>query len=272
MPELPEVQTTLNGIKKFILNKRIKKCDVYVKKLRWELQKDLSTRINNAKITDIRRKAKYIILCGENFYLLFHLGMTGTLRIAKKNNELKKHDHFEIEINKKCLLRFNDPRKFGMIYCSHSWKSLSERFFLNIGPEPLSNNFSSEYLFSISRNKNVAIKTLLMNAKNVAGIGNIYASEALFVAKIRPQKKSKKLSKNNCKNLVRAIKSVLKKAIEKGGSSINDYINADGRSGYFQYDFKVYGRTSLPCHICQSNILQIKINQRSSFYCRNCQK
>ena len=146
------------------------------------------------------------------------------------------------------------------------------RLFLSLGPEPLSEDFNSDYLFKKSRKRNIAIKNLIMNANIVVGVGNIYASEALFLAKIRPQKVSKKLTKKNCEDLSKSVKKVLRRAIKKGGSSINDYINADGKSGYFLYDFKVYGRTSLPCHNCQSDILQIKINQRSSFYCKNCQK
>ena len=272
MPELPEVQTTIDGIRPYIINKKITACKISVKKLRWNLQKDLPKKIINEKIKKISRRGKYIIISGRNFYLTIHLGMTGTLRIEMENDIKKKHDHFEITLNSNLKLIFNDPRKFGMIFYSNKSPLLENRLLKNLGPEPLSNDFNADYLFSISRNRNIAIKSLIMNANIVVGIGNIYASESLFLSKIRPHKVSKKLTKNNCKDLVSSIKKVLKKAIKKGGSSINDYINADGEKGYFQFDFKVYGRTSLPCHICQSDILQIKINQRSTFYCKNCQK
>ena len=272
MPELPEVQTTVDGIKPYLLNKKITACSVSVKKLRWELQKDLAKKIINVKILEITRRAKYIIISGENFYLTIHLGMTGTLRIASKKDPRMKHDHFEIQLSSNKILRFNDPRKFGMIFYSLESPILSHRLLINLGPEPLGKYFNKEYLFLKTRNRNVAIKSLLMNANIVVGIGNIYASESLFLSGIKPSKISKKLTKKNCSDLVNSIKKVLKEAIKKGGSSINDYINVDGKSGYFQFDFKVYGRTSQPCHICQSDILQVKINQRSSFYCKNCQK
>ena len=159
-----------------------------------------------------------------------------------------------------------------MIFYSKKSPTLFHKLLINLGPEPLDKDFNSEYLFSKTRNRNIAIKSLLMNANIVVGIGNIYASESLFLSGIRPSKVSKKLSKKNCNDLVISVKKVLREAIKKGGSSINDYINVDGKSGYFQFDFKVYGRTSQSCHICQSDILQVKINQRSSFYCKNCQK
>ena len=159
-----------------------------------------------------------------------------------------------------------------MIFYSIKHPTLFHKLLINLGPEPLNKDFNDEYLFAKTRNRSVAIKSLLMNSNIVVGIGNIYASESLFLSGIKPSKASKTLTKKNCRDLVASIKNVLKEAIKKGGSSINDYINVDGKSGYFQFDFKVYGRTSQPCHICQSDILQIKINQRSSFYCKNCQK
>jgi len=272
MPELPEVQTTVDGIKPYLINKKIKSCSVFVKKLRWNLQKDLTKKIINLKILEITRRAKYIIISGNNFYLTIHLGMTGTLRIASKKDMRMKHDHFEIQLSSNKILRFNDPRKFGMIFYSIKHPTLFHKLLINLGPEPLNKDFNDEYLFAKTRNRSVAIKSLLMNSNIVVGIGNIYASESLFLSGIKPSKASKTLTKKNCRDLVASIKNVLKEAIKKGGSSINDYINVDGKSGYFQFDFKVYGRTSQPCHICQSDILQIKINQRSSFYCKNCQK
>jgi len=272
MPELPEVQTTIDGIRPYLVDKKILNCNISVKKLRWEIDKDICKNLANSKIIDVSRRAKYIIISGKEFFLTIHLGMTGTLRIAQENDIKKKHDHFELRLNSGYMLRFNDPRKFGMIFFSKESPLKDNRLFLSLGPEPLSEDFNSDYLFKKSRKRNIAIKNLIMNANIVVGVGNIYASEALFLAKIRPQKISKKLTKKNCEDLSKSVKKVLRRAIKKGGSSINDYINADGKSGYFQYDFKVYGRTSLPCHNCQSDILQIKINQRSSFYCKNCQK
>ncbi len=272
MPELPEVQTTIDGIKPFLINKKILSCKVSVKKLRWNIQKNLCKDLLNLKIINVSRRAKYIIISGEKFFLTIHLGMTGTLRIANKHDETKKHDHFKILLNSGKQLRFNDPRKFGMIFLSKESPLKENRLFQKLGVEPLNKEFNTKFLYEKTRNRVIPIKNLLMNANIIVGVGNIYASESLFLAGIRPQKVSSKLTMKNCEDLVLSIKKVLRKAIKKGGSSINDYINADGKSGYFQYDFKVYGRTSLPCHNCQSDILQVKINQRSSFYCKNCQK
>lgn len=272
MPELPEVETIVNGVKPYLINKKIIKCNVFTKKLRWNLQNDLAKKLINKKINKIERRAKYIIISGENFFLTIHLGMTGTLRVSNKKEKKEKHDHFILQLSSKYILKYNDPRKFGMIFFSEESPISSNKLFNNLGLEPLSKKFNAEYLYKISRNRNVAIKSFLMNSNIVVGIGNIYASESLFLAEIKPNKISKKLTKTNCFALTNSIKKVLKNAIKKGGSTINDYITVDGKKGYFQYDFKVYGRTSLPCHICRNKILQIKINQRSSFYCKTCQK
>ena len=272
MPELPEVQTTIDGITPFLLDEKILRCNVSVKKLRWDIQKNICKDLVNLKIRDVSRRAKYIIISGEKFFLTIHLGMTGTLRIANKQDKVKKHDHFEILLSSGNKLRFNDPRKFGMIFLSKDSPLETNRLFLKLGVEPLNKEFNSKFLYEKTRKRSIPIKTLLMNASIIVGVGNIYASESLFLAGIRPQKVSNKLTKRNCEDLVISIKKVLRKAIKKGGSTINDYINANGKTGYFQYDFKVYGRTSLPCHNCQSDILQVKISQRSSFYCKNCQK
>ena len=271
MPELPEVETSVQAIQEFVKQK-LESIEIYNPNLRWKVKTSDFKKLHGHKVENISRRAKYIILDIEMSQVLIHLGMTGTLRIANKKDLKQKHDHFEIYLSSNLILRFNDPRKFGMIFFSKESPITSNRLLSELGVEPLEKNFNEEYLYSISRSRNIAVKSLLMNAKIVVGIGNIYASEALFLSKIKPQKVSKKLTKEDCKVLVTSIKKVLKKAIKKGGSSINDYINVDGKKGYFQYDFKVYGRTNMPCHICQNDILQIKINQRSSFYCKNCQK
>ena len=241
-----------------------------MRNLRWEVDKDLEKLTANKRIYKISRRAKYIIFHLENNNIILHLGMSGSLRIANRDdNYFVKHDHIEFIFDKEKII-YNDPRRFGSIHLAK--KIDNHKLIMHLGPEPLSKNFNGKYLYGLCKKSKTNIKSLIMNQKNVVGIGNIYASEALFLAKIKPQKVSKKLTKEDCKVLVTSIKKVLKKAIKKGGSSINDYINVDGKKGYFQYDFKVYGRTNMPCHICQNDILQIKINQRSSFYCKNCQK
>ena len=207
MPELPEVQTTIDGIRPYLVDKKILDCNITVTKLRWKIDKDICKNLANSKIIDVSRRAKYIIISGKEFFLTIHLGMTGTLRIAQENDIKKKHDHFELRLNSGYMLRFNDPRKFGMIFFSRESPLKENRLFLSLGPEPLSEDFNSDYLFKKSRKRNIAIKTLIMNANIVVGVGNIYASEALFLAKIRPQKISKKLTKK----IVKTYQNLLKR-------------------------------------------------------------
>ena len=210
--------------------------------------------------------------------------MSGTIHLIENKNKdnltnlsfynspqlPQKHNHIEIIFNKFRVI-YNDPRRFGFFQIIRNIKDLKKKF-LHLGPEPFNKQFNLSYFKKFIKDKNRTIKDLLLDQKFVSGIGNIYASESLFLAEIKPNKISKKLTKANCFALTNSIKKVLKNAIKKGGSTINDYITVDGKKGYFQYDFKVYGRTSLPCHICRNKILQIKINQRSSFYCKTCQK
>ena len=174
MPELPEVQTTIDGIRPYLVDKKILNCNISVKKLRWKIDKDICKNLANAKIIDVSRRAKYIIISGKEFFLTIHLGMTGTLRIAQENDIKKKHDHFELRLNSGYMLRFNDPRKFGMIFFSKESPLKDNRLFLSLGPEPLSEDFNSDYLFKKSRKRNIAIKNLIMNANIVVGLSLIH--------------------------------------------------------------------------------------------------
>ena len=254
MPELPEVETTVNGLQP-IQSLTIKSFSVFNPNLRWPVDPVLPLLLKNEIALKIYRRAKYIVLKFQSFYLVIHLGMTGKFTFSSPAENKKKHDHIEIS-----FFNFN--------------RGKLEDFFLikALGVEPLSDKFFGDYLYQKARNRQQAIKAFIMNQSIVVGVGNIYASEALFMTGISPQKKSKQVSKKLMNNLADNIKTVLTHAIKKGGSSINDFFNTGGQAGYFQIEHQVYGREGLPCKICSSFIKKIVIAQRSSFFCRQCQR
>ena len=271
MPELPEVETTVRGIKS-IESSVIDSIDVFNPNLRWPISKDISSFLNNQKILNIHRRAKYIIIHCSDVYLVIHLGMTGKLVFAKCEDVLMKHDHFQIKLaNNDQVIRYNDPRRFGSI---HLVKGKLEDFKLlsSLGLEPLSEDFDGNYLFTKAQKRNVPIKTFIMNHHIVVGVGNIYASEALFLSGIRPSISVTRVSRKKMEGLVKNIKYVLSIAIKKGGSTISDFMNTKGEEGYFQIDHQVYNRAGKPCNKCGTSIKKIIIGQRSSFFCSTCQR
>ncbi len=269
MPELPEVETTVNGIKPHINGRPIQNIRVHQKQLRW-LVPDEIQQAKNQTITNVVRRAKYIVLKLDQQSILIHLGMSGSLRIVDNGTPLKKHDHVEWQFENKTLI-LNDPRKFGCVLWTNE-NIEQHRLIKNLGVEPLTDALNTNYLFNKSRNKQVAIKQFIMNAQIVVGVGNIYASESLFLAGINPKTKAGKVSSVRFKKLTNAIKTILKKAIKEGGTTLKDFSNADGKPGYFQQQLNVYGRVGKPCPICQKLIKKISQAKRSSFYCSACQK
>ncbi len=270
MPELPEVETTVRGIKS-IESSVIEKIEVFNPNLRWPVSNELSSFLSSKKILSVYRRAKYIIIKCSNAYLIIHLGMTGKLVFAKPSDTLKKHDHIQITFtNNDQVIRYNDPRRFGS---AHLVKDKLEDFRLlaNLGLEPLAAEFDGNYLFIKARKRNVPIKTFIMNHHIVVGVGNIYASEALFLSEIRPLVPACKVTRKKMEILVKNIKHVLLIAIEKGGSTISDFMNTKGEQGYFQIDHQVYNREGQPCNKCGTKIKKIIIGQRSSFFCSTCQ-
>jgi len=271
MPELPEVETTVNGIKPWLENKRIQKINVYNPSLRWAIPDDLPEKYLTQKITSISRRAKYILIHLETkATLILHLGMSGSLMIINNETPLAKHDHFEMIMDDGTILRFNDPRRFGCVLDSQDFKN--HKLIYKLGPEPLLPDFDGQYLKKKSLNKTQAVKNFIMDGHIVVGVGNIYASESLFIAGIHPNKPAGKVSLTKYKQLALVIKKVLAQAIQSGGTTLKDFINADGKPGYFAQELKVYGRKDLPCVNCGKNILQKTIGQRSTFYCSLCQK
>ena len=275
MPELPEVQTVVNGIKSKINKHKILRFKKYISKLRYPIQKNLSSKVESSTVTTVFRRAKYIIInLSNNRSLVIHLGMSGRIIIVKNNKKKFKHTHFSILFDKNLVFQFIDPRRFGYIFVTETASLERHRFFVNLGVEPLTGQFNDRYLLNVTKNKKSPIKNIIMNQKYIVGVGNIYASEALFMSGIHPSRLGKDITKRDCEKLVRAIKSVLKKSIKLGGSSINDHTMVSGKMGYFQNKLYVYGKEGSKCakRSCQSPIIRIVIAQRSSFYCSECQR
>ncbi len=276
MPELPEVQTVIEGIKPKILNKKILDFKKYVSKLRYPISQSIKNKITGKLVKAIYRRAKYIIIDLENNQsIIIHLGMSGRIVIlGSGNNQLFKHTHFIIQFSNKVKLIYIDPRRFGLIKVLPSNSLFKSKIFNHLGVEPLNKEFSGKYLKKVCENKQSSIKSTIMNQKNVVGVGNIYASESLFLAKVNPLKASYLLSIQECNLIVQSVKKVLIKSIKQGGSSINDYAMVSGKLGNYQNKLDVYGRGGSICRkrTCQSEILRIVIAQRSTFYCPVCQK
>ena len=271
MPELPEVETTLNGIRPYLQGQNLVKLVVRERKLRWPIQVGLESRISGQKIGNLQRRGKYILLPLSQGGLIIHLGMSGSMRVLLNNEQPEKHDHFDLVNEKGYIVRFRDPRKFGcLLYTSKD--IYSHPRIVSLGVEPLSEIFNGEMLYSLSRTRPVSIKSFIMNSKVVVGIGNIYASEALFLSGIHPLRKSNNISRQRYQRLVDCIKQVLTKAIKAGGTTLQDFVGADSSPGYFKQELSVYGREGQFCIKCKSTIKRITIGQRSTFYCPACQR
>ena len=264
MPELPEVQTVVSGIQP-IVGSTINTVTVNFPKLRKPLQKDLASELSGAKIISITRRAKFIVI-KTHVDLIIHLGMSGKLTLQELNYQPIKHDHVIFHLPDK-LLVYNDPRRFGMV----SWHSCTTDLLAHYGVEPLSEAFDATYLTNFIHKKTIPIKNLIMDQKCVVGVGNIYACEALFHARIKPDLPANALSRAQCNQLVTCIKQVLNQAIKQGGTTLKDYRTASDTMGYFQQQLYVYGREGQPCLECTTSIINVKLSGRSTFYCPQCQ-
>lgn len=273
MPELPEVETICRGLAAKLLGQPISKVTIQEPNLRWRVPEIILTTLPGASFNKITRRAKYLLLATEHGTAIVHLGLTGRLIIAKKIGLARPalHEHVTITFDNGLQLRFIDSRKFGAFLWT-SEDPFEHPLLKNLGPEPLSEDFTAEVLYQKTRRHKIAIKQFLMVGENVAGIGNIYASEALFLARLNPLQSAAELSLENCQHLVVAIKKVLQHALAKGGSSIRDFAHSDGSAGGFQKCFHVYGRDGQPCLICKTPIEVTRTNQRSTFYCPTCQR
>ena len=273
MPELPEVEITRQGITPHIVGKTVSQLIVRNGNLRRKVRPDLPQILANARLNRTQRRAKYIILEFDLGVLIIHLGMSGSLRIILPNSStpLKKHDHIDLLFTDGTILRYHDPRRFGLFEWFYG-VSENASILQNLGVEPLDEQFNGTYLYQHLNNKKLPIKTALMSGKIVVGVGNIYANEALFMAKINPKRLSGCLKSQECTALSEAIKEVLQQSIQNGGSTLRDFTHSDGSHGYFQQYYRVYGKENAPCSICGTLIERMVQNQRSSFFCPNCQK
>ncbi|NOR22776.1 MAG: bifunctional DNA-formamidopyrimidine glycosylase/DNA-(apurinic or apyrimidinic site) lyase [Desulforhopalus sp.] len=276
MPELPEVEVICRGIRPFLIGRTVTAIQFSGKRLRQPIPMETMQReIINQKITAVERRAKYLqISLHTGAMLIIHLGMTGNLGIFSPSATLAKHDHVQWSLDNGTELRYNDIRRFGSIQLLsfHEVVTSEETIFKTTGPEPFSDEFSAEYLQRLAKSKNLAVKLFIMTNKIVAGIGNIYANESLFAAGIQPARKVQTLTRKEWTSLVIEIRRVLGNAIKCGGSTISDFLNANQEKGYFQINFKVYGREGETCTLCSAKIEKQKIGGRASFYCPNCQK
>lgn len=297
MPELPEVETTMRGLAPFLNHTHFLDCEFYVSSLRQPLSSDLRQYLKGAKSKELHRRGKYILLpcktSDENirpnrpFTLLFHLGMSGSLQISEKGNYLPRsetrpmpgpHDRYRLTLQNKTgtqyYLYFHDPRRFGMFLAIPGENEMADQHPLlaRLGIEPLTKEFSGQYLATKLQKKKVAIKTALMDSHIVTGIGNIYASEALFSARIDPRRPASSLTPSEYQRLVSSIRKKLQQAISAGGTTLRDFVASDAKPGYFALSLDVYKRSGQPCHICQWPVKTIRLNGRSTFFCSHCQK
>ena len=270
MPELPEVETTRLGLLPLV-SLSVQSVAIRHKTLRWPIPQHLIETLPNQTLISLTRRAKYILCEFDTGTLLLHLGMSGRIALLDSNYPPEKHDHFDIAFNDGQVLRLRDPRRFGAVLWLDN-KENNHVLLNSLGPEPLDDTFNAKYLHKALSNKSLAIKNAIMDGHVVVGVGNIYASESLFRAKIHPETPANKVSLKRCETLVAEIKATLSDALKAGGSSLRDFFGVDGGIGYFQQEYFVYGRTSEPCKVCSTPIKNIRLGQRSTFFCERCQK
>jgi len=271
MPELPEVETTRRGIEPLLVGRRVRALVVRNRRLRWPIPAALGAQLPGQRIRTVERRAKYLLLSLDQGTLIIHLGMSGSLRVLPAATPPEKFDHVDMVLDDGHCLRLRDPRRFGALL----WTTRDPRqhkLLKHIGLEPDDPACDGDYLFRAARNRTVAIRDLLLNGRIIAGIGNIYANEALFTAGIRPNRAAGRVSRARCAKLVTALRATLSRAIEAGGTTLRDFQQADGAPGYFRQELKVYGRAALPCPRCRQPIRALALGQRRVFYCPKCQK
>jgi len=274
MPELPEVETTLRGIEPHLVGRRIREVIVRESRLRQPVPPSLGERAG-ARVISISRRAKYLLvrLSGLHGHLLIHLGMSGSLRLSDRADEFRTHDHVALDIGSGRQLRFHDPRRFGLVlHLPYGEEPANHPLLRHLGPEPLGESFTPEHLRAACRNRRTAIKLAIMDPRVVVGVGNIYASEALFRAGIRPGIAARRISCPRLDRLHQSILEVLNEAIRQGGTTLRDFLGADGQPGYFRQQLFVYDRRDEPCRVCASPIRHRVLGQRSTYWCPACQR
>lgn len=268
MPELPEVETVLQGIKPFVENQYIRNIIIRERRLRWHIPTAISQLINQ-KIIKVERRGKYLLFNTHYGAAILHFGMSGSLSLLHTQRPPLKHDHFDILFDT-FYLRYNDPRRFGALLFTQG-DPFTHPLIAHLGVEPFDIQFTGDYLFTCARNKTITVKQFIMNSAIVVGVGNIYATESLFFAGLNPLKATKTLSIKECERLTSSIREVLQAAIYQGGTTLRDFTNSHGKPGYFKQELSAYGRGSLPCKRCGTKLVSIRIQNRATVYCPACQ-
>jgi len=270
VPELPEVETTRRGIRTALHRRTITGFVLRERRLRWPVDPALERELPGQRVLEVRRRAKYLLIDLDRGTLLAHLGMSGSLRVLPPDTPLLPHDHYDLRLDSGRCLRFNDPRRFGSLIwvCGDP---AGHPLLAGLGPEPLESGFDVDYLADRARGRRVAIKPFLMDQRIVVGVGNIYASEALYRAGIHPRRAAGRVSRARLGRVVEAVQAVLGEAIRQGGTTLRDYVSAEGTPGYFRQKLYVYERAGEPCRRCGATVRQIVQGQRSSYFCPSCQ-
>ncbi len=271
MPELPEVETTRRGIGPHIEGRTVRELVVRQPRLRWPVPAELPALLRDRRLMAIERRSKYLLLRFDHGTAILHLGMSGSLRIVAADEPPMAHDHVDWLFDHGNVLRFTDPRRFGCLL----WQPATEpthRLLASLGPEPLSEAFNGAMLHARSRGRRTSVKAFLMDSRIVVGVGNIYANEALFAAGIRPDRAAGRIGRQRYDRLAQAVQEVLARAIDKGGTTLRDFVGGDGRPGYFRQELAVYGRGGEPCRACGAALSETRLGQRSTVYCRYCQR
>ena len=270
MPELPEVETTLRGVAPHTLNRKVSSVVIRQPQLRWAIPSNFVELINQRELLSITRRGKYLLFEFAHGHALVHLGMSGSLRIVDLNTPPSTHDHFDWVFGE-IVLRYHDPRRFGCLLWIEG-EPHQHKLLATLGPEPLTDEFNADYLFKRSRKRSQAIKQFIMDSHVVVGVGNIYANESLFMSRIKPIRKTGSLTRKNCEDLVRDIKFVLARSIQQGGTTLRDFVGGDGKPGYFKQQLLVYGRGGEDCTGCGKILKEVRMMDRTTVYCVDCQK
>lgn len=270
MPELPEVETTRRGLAPHLLDRRVTAVTLRRPDLRWPIPPEIARLLPGERVLGIRRRAKYLLLDTAPGSALLHLGMSGSLRVLPASSHPGVHDHVDLALDSGRVLRFNDPRRFGCLL----WQPAGSTHALlaGLGPEPLSDEFDGDFLFELSRGRRASIKTFLMDQSVVVGVGNIYAAESLFSAGISPGRQAGRVSRDRYGRLAAAVKAILTHAIQRGGTTLRDFISPDGAPGYFEQELLVYGREGEPCRVCSRPLRGTRLGNRATAWCATCQR
>lgn len=271
VPELPEVETVRRGVSPHLLGRVITGVTVRESRLRWPVPVDLAQRVCGQQVLGVSRRAKYLLVEFDQGSLMIHLGMSGRLYFVAPNTPVEKHDHLDFALDSDQWLRYSDPRRFGAVLWLEGEVG-NHSLLSHLGPEPLSEDFTGDYLAARAKGRSAAIKTVLMDGRIVVGVGNIYANEALFMAGIRPDRAAGKISLARYRRLVECVQLVLQRAINQGGTTLRDFVGGDGKPGYFKQELLVYGRAGLPCPQCRGVLKEIRQAQRSTVFCPACQR